>query len=98
MLAALVVVPRSLERFEMDEVDVGLAPGEPRTGGTYTLIRDHKLTAEPAEHAEISYERETSASSANSAVVLIQRRHSNRAHRVRVSASAWTLAFCAVLI
>ena len=43
----------------------------PTLVGTYTLIRDHKLTAEPAEHAEISYEPETSASSASSAVVLI---------------------------
>jgi len=35
----------------------------------------NSLAAEPAEHAEISYEPETSASSASSAVVLIRRRH-----------------------
>src|SRR5258705_4629987 len=35
---------------------------------TYTLTRDQKLTAEPAEHAGISYEPETSARSASSAV------------------------------
>jgi starch synthase (maltosyl-transferring) len=44
--------------------------------GTDTLIRDHQLTAEPAEHAENSCEPETSASSASSAAVLIQRRRS----------------------
>ena len=45
------------------------------TSGADTLIRDPRQTAEPAEHAEISNEPETSASSASSAVVLIQRRH-----------------------
>ena len=49
MLAALVVVLRSLARPEIDDVDAGFTLDEPRTSGTYTSIRDHTLTAEPAD-------------------------------------------------